>query len=315
MLSVGWMAATVGAVVAVVTPAARATVSLSVVAAEMHAKCSSEGCFLLGRPANDVATLVILLVAAIVPHLALGAYARVKAGTMGHEWYDAARNTAGKHLPSTGKVVRVLGVNAALHVAALWLALPWLGLESEERGRVGPGPGTWTDAARLWVVRTLAVLFHMTVFDVVFYWGHRALHATAWAFWFHDLHHSIKADRAWNAWYMNPVDSFLENTLPGLAGPVLWRLLVGSHGAGVDVVAVAAWFFYQELDNVKVHVGCDLGFLESGYHHYVHHQSHKCNYSNEWIDKLFGTYRETHVYVPKRKGKAEVVAGGVAKEE
>jgi len=70
-------------------------------------------------------------------------------------------------------------------------------------------------------------------------------------------------------------------------------------------VAMTAFFFIYELDTVKAHAGCHLGFLGGGgYHHFVHHQSHKCNYSNAWCDKLFGTFRGSHLVLakPKRGG-------------
>jgi sterol desaturase/sphingolipid hydroxylase (fatty acid hydroxylase superfamily) len=149
------------------------------------------------------------------------------------------------------------------------------------------------------------------MFDSTFYFAHRLLHR--YAMDYHQLHHSIKGDKAWNAYYMHPIDSFLENTFPGFIGPLLLRFFIARSrrniivsttatammmipvgAVTVDPISIAAWFFYQELDNVRVHSGGDLRFLESGYHHYVHHQLYRCNYSNEWIDRLFGTYVESH---------------------
>ncbi len=140
--------------------------------------------------------------------------------------------------------------------------------------------------------------------DFMFYWVHRLLHASKWAYrHIHSIHHRYKDPYSVAGAVAHPVElifNFLLPTVlpPFLAGPLIW----GRDGeGGCHVLLFWFWLWYRELRATEAHCGyilpwhlSQLGMKYLGYGgsaaHHIHHSQIKYNFGSfTWWDHLMGT--------------------------
>ncbi|MEO4030623.1 sterol desaturase family protein [Chromobacterium vaccinii] len=165
--------------------------------------------------------------------------------------------------------------------AAVTLALGYLFSAQIGRAALIPAARDWPD------ISVGAASFLLTSF--VFYWWHRATHASDWL-WrvFHQLHHSPGRVEALTAFYAHPLDS---------AAAVLISAFSSYLALGASPVA-AAWalFFTSGFDlflHGDMHTPRWLGyFFQRPEMHTVHHAHghHAQNYGLPLWDLMFGTW-------------------------
>lgn len=141
------------------------------------------------------------------------------------------------------------------------------------------------------------VSFVLTSF--VFYWWHRATHATDWL-WrvFHQLHHSARRVEALTAFYAHPMDSAAAVLISGVSSYVL--LGASPLAAAWALLLTGAFDLFLHSD---LRTPTWLGFLvQRPEMHTVHHAEghHAQNYGLPVWDLLFGTWtnpRERSVHL------------------
>ena len=152
----------------------------------------------------------------------------------------------------------------------------------------------WIRAHALWPVGERwpdllvgALSFLLTSF--VFYWWHRATHAsdTLWRM-FHQLHHSARRVEALTAFFAHPLDTAAAVLLSTLSS--YWVLGASPLAAAVAIGLTGAFdlFLHSDMRTPRW-----LGFLvQRPEMHTVHHQHghHAQNYGLPLWDLLFGTW-------------------------
>jgi sterol desaturase/sphingolipid hydroxylase (fatty acid hydroxylase superfamily) len=189
----------------------------------------------------------------------------------------------GRHLPSPpGWYARAALLNAVqlgIVVIAGFTWNEWFTGWSlvHMEGRLPP----FAEGALAWFVGTF-----------VFYWWHRARHASdvAWRV-FHQVHHSPARIEALTSFYKHPLE-IAANSM--IASALVFGLLGGS-------VAAAAWFnVFAACGEMCYHSNLRTPkwfgwFLQRPEHHSIHHQFgvHNFNFGDiTWWDRLFGTFRD-----------------------
>jgi sterol desaturase/sphingolipid hydroxylase (fatty acid hydroxylase superfamily) len=132
----------------------------------------------------------------------------------------------------------------------------------------------------------------------VFYWWHRARHASE-LLWrvLHQVHHSPARIEAVTSFYKHPLEIAANSIISSL---LVFALLGGSIGA-------AAWFnVFAAVGEMLYHANIATPhwwgyFLQRPEHHSIHHQLdvHNFNFGDiTWWDRLFGTFREADDFAP-----------------
>ena len=126
----------------------------------------------------------------------------------------------------------------------------------------------------------------------IFYWWHRARHASNFL-WrvLHQVHHSPARIEAVTSFYKHPLEIAANSILSSL---LVFVLLGGSLGA-------AAWFnVFAAVGEMLYHSNLATPrwwgyFMQRPEHHSVHHErsTHNFNFGDiTWWDRLFGTFVE-----------------------
>lgn len=167
---------------------------------------------------------------------------------------------------------------------AIWLAAPYLlkfmSVSLEQEG--------------LPTLSTLLVdvLCCIIVEDFLFYWCHRALHLPLLYKHIHKRHHEFRILKGMSiaSEYTHPVESFVGNILPVVAGPIL----LSSH-----LVTVAVWLVIRMLKTCDAHSGYNFpwspfnaGFpMNEARRHDFHHSANMGSYGSFFVvwDRLCGT--------------------------
>ncbi|KNC55526.1 sterol desaturase [Thecamonas trahens ATCC 50062] len=131
--------------------------------------------------------------------------------------------------------------------------------------------------------------FCVALEEILFYYGHRALHKPGLYKAIHKQHHEFIAPIALAANYAHPIEVLLSNVLPLMAGPVL----IGAH-----IVTMWTWFAIAIVGTLTHHCGYRFPWHPLFDHqpnfHDTHHERFLCNYGLLGIlDWLHGTYRES----------------------
>jgi sterol desaturase/sphingolipid hydroxylase (fatty acid hydroxylase superfamily) len=138
------------------------------------------------------------------------------------------------------------------------------------------------------VPAALVGLLSFLVTSFIFYWWHRALHASSFLWRIHQLHHSPRRIEALSAFYAHPVDSTLANLITCFSSYILFG---ASPAAAAWVVLYVGLFnFYIHADKTSPYW---LGYIvQRPEMHRVHHQygHHADNYGIPLWDLLFGTW-------------------------
>lgn len=173
--------------------------------------------------------------------------------------------------------------------ALLYVAFPAVSPFINVCGRMPP-PTTWAKDIAIMIVGC----------DCIFYWVHRACHASPSLYKLHKQHHEFKATTVWASEYFGIVD-FLLNVLPG----VLPALVLRVHLAVLMLfTALRMW------QTVQSHSGYDLpydpfnrGIFHGGARrHDFHHSHHNGCFADflpfwDWLcgtDAAYTTYWQKH---------------------
>ena len=133
----------------------------------------------------------------------------------------------------------------------------------------------------------------------VFYWWHRARHASDFL-WrtLHQIHHSASRIETLTSFYKHPLEIACNSVLSS-------ALIFGLLGASVEA---SAWYsVFAALGEFWYHMNVRTprwtgAFLQRPEHHSIHHQAdvHHFNYGDvTWWDRLFGTFKEAEGFASK----------------
>jgi sterol desaturase/sphingolipid hydroxylase (fatty acid hydroxylase superfamily) len=159
------------------------------------------------------------------------------------------------------------------------------------------GPSLLHLAGRLPAVLEGFVCWFVGTF--VFYWWHRARHASNFL-WrvFHQIHHSASRIEVVTAFYKHPLEIATNSVI---ASAMIYVVLGASveGAAWYNVFAAFGEFYYHA--NLRTPRWTGL-FIQRPEQHSIHHQFevHHFNYGDiTWWDRLFGTFRETDVFAQR----------------
>jgi sterol desaturase/sphingolipid hydroxylase (fatty acid hydroxylase superfamily) len=163
--------------------------------------------------------------------------------------------------------------------------------------------GVWLQGPSLFALERLGLpvvegLLCWFVGTFVFYWWHRARHASP-LLWrcLHQIHHSPARIETLTAFYKHPLEIAINSVL---STAIIFPLL----GASVEA---AGWYgFFAALGEFCYHGNLRTPrawgwFLQRPEQHAIHHQVgvHHFNYGDiTWWDRLFGTFREADATAP-----------------
>lgn len=142
----------------------------------------------------------------------------------------------------------------------------------------------------------------------VFYWWHRARHASK-ILWqgLHQIHHSASRIEILTSFYKHPLE-IVSNSI--IISVVLFVGLGASPEAAAwfNLFAATGEFFYHTNLKTPHWVG---SFMQRPEHHSIHHQFevHDYNYGDiTWWDRLFGTFRDAYTFTERcgfREGREQ----------
>jgi sterol desaturase/sphingolipid hydroxylase (fatty acid hydroxylase superfamily) len=129
--------------------------------------------------------------------------------------------------------------------------------------------------------------------DLIYYWMHRAQHASALLWAAHELHHSDPAMNVTTAWRRHwPTDTIMEAVLVGQAA----YLFAPSSHVLMTATIMRSVMVYAIHANTTASLGRYSWAIATPQHHRIHHsiepQHRDKNFSAAWPvwDILFGTY-------------------------
>mmetsp|Transcript_73452 Transcript_73452/g.206256 ORF Transcript_73452/g.206256 Transcript_73452/m.206256 type:complete len:298 (+) Transcript_73452:86-979(+) len=131
---------------------------------------------------------------------------------------------------------------------------------------------------------TLHIIGYVLVDEVLFYYGHRALHHKSVYRHCHKMHHEFTAPNGLVATYCHPVEMVVSNLIPLFGGCIPLQ----SHG-----FTILCWVVFGVLGTQTHHCGYHWPWMfydhQPSFHDF-HHQKFDCNFGNiTWLDKLHGT--------------------------
>lgn len=175
-------------------------------------------------------------------------------------------------------------------VALVWPLVQFSGVHA------GPLPEWW--------VIVVQVLVFVYLDDFLYYFMHRAMHRSPWA-WrrIHSWHHRSKTPWAICAHDMHPIEFVLTAALM-LSIPVL----IGAH-----VVTIWIWIALRQIEAAEGHCGYDfpialnrlIPFSRGAAHHDFHHAQVKGNFAGfmPHVDEWFGTIARNYADYRARRSR------------
>ncbi|KAJ3023191.1 Chromosome 5 4 [Thoreauomyces humboldtii] len=140
--------------------------------------------------------------------------------------------------------------------------------------------------------------------EVMFYYGHRALHHPSIYKVIHKKHHLYTAPISISTIYCSPIEHFMSNLAPALLGPVLMK----SH-----VLTLWLWITIAQTNAINSHCGFHVPFFPSPLAHDYHHEVFNKNYGPLGVlDWLHGT-AGSRVMTAEKKRLREVARARTSK--
>ncbi len=127
----------------------------------------------------------------------------------------------------------------------------------------------------------LQLVFYIVMNDVVYYPLHYMLHNRYIYKYVHLVHHQAEIRYGLDIFYMHPIENVLT-VLSLFAGCIVWYPT--SNLVLFDLVVIAF------KNTLWAHISSRHTYMPDAYH-YLHHKYHNCNYSNSFMDYIFGTFR------------------------
>ncbi|KAI9332819.1 hypothetical protein BDR26DRAFT_806273 [Obelidium mucronatum] len=138
--------------------------------------------------------------------------------------------------------------------------------------------------------------FFVIVEDMLFYWGHRALHWGILYKYIHKHHHKYHVSFGIDAEYVSLSDALVLG-VGFFLGPVIWSVAtMGDSDYSLHVVSFLAWLSLRTILNVNNHIGYDfpwsirhwVPFWAGAEFHDYHHEKFVGNYAStfrfwDWI--------------------------------
>eukprot|EP01080_Neovahlkampfia_damariscottae_P003261 gene3261-5704_t len=121
------------------------------------------------------------------------------------------------------------------------------------------------------------------LFDIIFYFGHRAMHSVSWLRFTHFEHHNTYATIGLTGHYMEMIDFFFEVAFEQLGFVIILMPF------GLSPMAYLGFANLGIFNTVVVHSGYDFFYLPDPRPHYLHHKNIKVNYSIGVLDSVFKT--------------------------
>ena len=145
----------------------------------------------------------------------------------------------------------------------------------------------------------LVVVAHLAVFDLLFYWYHRAQHSWRWFWPVHELHH---ADAELNV-TTGMRSYFLEYPLQTLliTMPTAWVVGIDPGASLIIPVVMVTWLYFAHA-NLRLHLGSFSPVVCGPQVHRIHHSREKLHRDKNFAqffpiyDVIFGTW-----YAPARE--------------
>ncbi|KAJ3010903.1 Chromosome 5 4 [Thoreauomyces humboldtii] len=140
----------------------------------------------------------------------------------------------------------------------------------------------------------------LAVEEILFYYGHRALHHPSVYKYVHKKHHLYTAPIGIAAIYCHPLEHFMCNLAPLLLGPILMK----SH-----LLTVWLWMTIGQTNAINSHSGFHLPFFPSPLPHDYHHEVFNVNFGPlgvlDWLHDTAGS-REKTLEAKQRRAAAKV---------
>lgn len=127
-----------------------------------------------------------------------------------------------------------------------------------------------------------SVLFHLVSYDMWFYISHVILHKHFAKI--HYIHHKTPYDKL--KWHNTHDGHIAENIAQGIGLfiPLLCYVDIPALVISGIIVSIRGWMRHDERYSFIV-----------GNHHLLHHKYIDCNFSEYYVDYLFGTLRENTI--------------------
>lgn len=191
---------------------------------------------------------------------------------------------AEKGQPPSGRLKNIFLTVAYLFLGALvtyaaTLFIPW------------PHTSPPYDPVRVGILLFAAIFLT----DLIFYWYHRAQHASAWLWTIHALHHSDRHMNATTSHRTNVIEYPIQSFI--MSAPVAYLCHLDALTTILLSVVTTIWLFFTH-SNWRLSLGGLTPFVGGPQLHRLHHsrlpEHRNSNYAQFFplIDRMFGTYRE-----------------------
>lgn len=137
-----------------------------------------------------------------------------------------------------------------------------------------------------------SLLGSLALFDLLYYWFHRAQHWLPWLWRFHQVHHALNPVNCLNAFHHVLEDAW---RVPTMTVPLAWLLRLDVPQVFLLSAFLTAWGYYIHTDTA-LHAGPLRGLVADNVYHRLHHSRLPHHYDRNFAaffpvwDWLFGTY-------------------------